>query len=146
MAASLDSLLLYASIASSLPISLASSLGVFCFPDFVAPGMSLSPAQSPTPSSDCLRQYLSVMAFLLASELAAVRSFRVRRSSEDSNAASASASFAAWRDSGAEGEEEDEEAEEAEATALSRAGIEMDSNPRAADEIRGRRRVGLAGG
>lgn len=135
-AASLVLLLLYASMASSFPISLASSLGVFCFPDFVAPGMSRKPAQSPTPNSDCLRQYLSVMAFLLASELAAVRSFRVRRSSEDLNAASASARAAAWRDRGraAKGEEdEEEEEEEVEATALSSAGIGMDSRPRAAD-------------
>ena len=107
-------------------------------PDLVAPGMSLRPAQSPTPSSDCLRQYLSVMAFLLASELAAVRSLSVRRSSEDSKAASASASFAAWRDRGAE--EEDEAAADVEATALSRAGIEMDSRPRAAGDERERER------
>lgn len=79
------------------------------------------------------------MAFLLASALAAVRSLRVRRSSEDLNAASASARAAAWRDRGrvaaaaAGDEEEDEEEEEVEATALSRAGIEMDSRPRAAD-------------
>lgn len=51
-AASLVALLLYSSMASSFPISLARNLGVFCFPDFVAPGISLSPAQSPTPSSD----------------------------------------------------------------------------------------------
>ena len=85
--------------------------------------------QSPTPSSDCRRQYLSAIAFLLASALAAVRSLRVRRSSEDSNAASASASLAAWPDKGAAAAEE----EEVEATALSSAGIGMDSRPRAAE-------------
>lgn len=112
-------------------MSLASSLGVFCLPDLVAPGIKRRPAQSPTPSSDCRRQYLSAIAFLFASALAAVRSLSVRRSSDDSNAASASASLAAWPDRGAAEEEEEEELEAA--TALSRAGIGMDSRPRAAE-------------
>ena len=73
------------------------------------------------------------MAFLLASPLAAVRSFSVRSSSEDSKAASASASLAACPERGVEEEEEAAAAEVEAATALSRAGIEMDSRPRAAD-------------
>eukprot|EP00192_Tetraselmis_astigmatica_P020167 CAMPEP_0117662880 /NCGR_PEP_ID=MMETSP0804-20121206/8286_1 /TAXON_ID=1074897 /ORGANISM="Tetraselmis astigmatica, Strain CCMP880" /LENGTH=209 /DNA_ID=CAMNT_0005469803 /DNA_START=61 /DNA_END=691 /DNA_ORIENTATION=+ len=65
-------------------------LGVFCFPFLVAPGMNLSPPQSPTPSSAWRMQYFCASSFSFLALLAMDLSRSVASKSEFSNAASAS--------------------------------------------------------
>lgn len=75
--------------------SLSSHSGLFCTPDFVAPGINRSPAQSPTPNSACLKQYFSRSALSRCSLLASLFSFKFRKNSDSWKVFSAAATVAA---------------------------------------------------